>query len=251
MTLPRPEEVGIAILSTDRPHCLERLLKSIADHTNMKGMNVLVMDDSEDLEPCLKICGAYPWALLFHMGKRIGVARNTNAAMRGLSGFPYKIIMNNDVEITKKGWWSLYPVAMQQTGIHHFCFQQEGLWGAGTHKRPQEIQEIGGRKVKTIHDFPQGAILAYDQKASGMVGYFDAKEFNGYGKSHWDWSFRVSNSGIQPEGIHDLPISNEYFKVHDEACTTESKTRIDDYQRNTKVLERLRQDKSRIFVNYA
>ena len=252
MKMPRRSDIGVAILSTDRHHCLERLLKSIADQTQTKDLTVFVIDDSIDCESSIKICGKYPWTILHHTGQRIGIARNTNYAMKALEAFPYKIIMNNDVEVLGNPlWWAVYPLAMDQTGIHHFCFQQEGLWGAGTKKRPQEIQVINGRRIKTIHNFPQGAILSYDQKAFETVGYFDAKNFHSYGRSHWDWSFRVSDSGIQPEGIHDISISNTVFKVHDEPCSTDQTTRLKDYQRNTKIFEDLRQDKSRIYIDYA
>jgi GT2 family glycosyltransferase len=243
-------DIGIAILSTDRPVCLGKLLKSIDKFTNHEYLSVLVIDDSSDPEGCEFVCEEYDWCTFFHTGERIGVAQNTNRAMWSIAEHPYKLILNNDVEILRIGWEFYYFLAMQQTGIHHFCFQQEGLWGAGTKNRPEEITTKYGRRIKTIHNYPQGAILAYDQEAFGAVGYFDCLSFRGYGKSHWDWSFRVSESGIQPEGIHDVVGSNDYFKVHDVGCTTPQKERIEDYKRNTKILEKLRGDKSRIYISY-
>ena len=245
------EEVGIAVLSTDRPHCLKRFLQSIQDHSNMHGLYVMVMDDSSDPDATQKVADEFPFTVFFHKGERLGIAKNTNLALLGLTQFPYKILFNNDVEIIRDGWIYYYPLAMHQTGIHHFCFQQEGLWGAGTDKRPQEFQYIGERKIKTIHNFPQGAIMAFDQEAFRTVGYYDEETFKGYGKSHWDWSFRVSESGIQPKGIHDVVGSNDYFKVHNEACSTPQNQRVEDYKRNTELFNQLRGDSKRIFIDYA
>ena len=126
---------------------------------------------------------------------------------------------------------------MVRTGIHHFCFQQEGLWGAGTTKRPEEIWNRSGCNIKTIQTSPQGAILALDQKAFETVGYFDSEKFHSYGFSHWLWSFAVSESRIQPKGIHDVIGSNEYYKVHNEPCTTPPTERTEWYSRNREIFE--------------
>jgi hypothetical protein len=253
MTISR-QNIGIAILSTDRPACLQRLLKSIADHSTTDGLSVFVVDDSENPDSCKTVTKQYPWAVFFHTGERIGIAENTNKAMWSLAEFEYKMIFNNDVEILRIGWEYYYFLAMQQTGFHHFCFQQEGLWGAGTEKRPQIIEEYYGRKVKTIHDFPQGAILALDQKAFETVGYFDASNFQSYGYSHWMWSFSVSESGIQPKGIHDVIGSNDYFRVHDEKCTTPQDERSKSYQRNGKIFrkefEKLKKGERPVYTPY-
>jgi len=245
------EHIGIAILSTDRPKCLQRLLKSIEDHSNTDGLCVLVIDDSTDPDTCESVANQYPWTVFTHTGERIGIAANTNRAMWAMTSYPYHMIMNNDVEVMRIGWQYYYFLAMEQTGFHHFCFQQEGLWGAGTKKRPEVINEYYKRKIKTIANSPQGAILTYDQKAFSTVGYFDAHSFIGYGKSHWDWSFRISESGIQPKGIHDVVGSNRYFKVHDELCTTPTTERLKDYQKNGLVFDNLRNVPNRIYIDYA
>jgi hypothetical protein len=227
--------IGIAILSTDRSHCLQRLLDSIEAHTTKSGLRVFVIDDSKEPNICKKICNAFSWCKFIRTGERIGVAKNTNYAMKTIARHPYKIIMNNDVEILRPGWEYFYFLGMEQTGIHHFCYQQMGLWGAGTKKRPHIDQKICGRNIRTIFNYPQGAILTYDQTAFETVGYFDANKFKSYGYAHWMWSFSVSESRIQPEGIHDIVGSNEYFMVHNELCSTPMKERYDSYRRNEEI----------------
>jgi len=248
----RLDQVGVAILSTDRVECTKKLLDSIESKTPTIGWRVFVMDDSSEANAnqVFHVCQR-DWVDYRRTGDRIGVARNTNEAMKVLEEFEFKIILNNDVEILKRGWALIYPMVMVATGYHHLCFQQEGLWGAGTEKRPQTITQVKQFEIKTIHNFPQGAVMAYDQKAFKTVGYFDAKAFQGYGKSHWDWSFRVSDSGIQPEGIHDVIGSNNYFVVHNELCCTPMDKRVADYKRNSEIFELMRNHKGkRIYIPY-
>lgn len=245
------KSIGVAILSTNRPECTKRLINSIERTTATFGWKIFVMDDSEShIKPKVLSSCNRDWVQYCDTGEKIGVAQNTNRAMKVLEPYDYKIIFNNDVEVRKSNWAFFYPVSMIKTGFHHFCFQQEGLWGAGTEKRPEVIWDTKGCTIKTIKSFPQGAILVYDRLAAETVGYFDNDSFKGYGKSHWDWSFRVSDSGIQPEGIHDVVGSNDYFMVHDELCCTPTEKRIDDYARNSKILDELRTKKKRIFIPY-
>jgi len=232
------KNIGIAILSTDRPECTKRILDSIERKTATSDICVFLCDDStpEYKNEIIDICNR-SWVNFFDTGSRIGVAKNTNRAMQLLESFDFKIIMNNDVEVLKSNWIFFYPVAMVKTGFHHFCFQQEGLWGAGTEKRPQKIWEKNGCTIKTIDNYPQGAILAYDQKAFQTVGYFDAENFKSYGFSHWMWSFSVSESKIQPKGIHDIVGSNKYFKVYDELSCTNINDRVESYSRNRVIFD--------------
>ena len=245
------KDLGIAILSTDRPDSLKRLLDSINHFTtSFKGLTVHVVDDSENVTSTERVCSGYEFVQFTHTGERLGIAQNTNESMLILEAYPYKMLLNNDCSIIRYGWQYFYPIAMEQTGIHHFCFQQKGLWGAGTSKRPETHSVVNKRKIKTIQEYPQGAILAYDQKCFDTVGYFDAKSFQGYGYSHHDWSFRVSESGIQPEGIHDIDLSNDYFKVHTATCVTPHPQRVADYKRNKEILDQLRSSRKNIYIPY-
>jgi hypothetical protein len=231
-------QTGVAILSTDRPECLNRLLTSIDRYTPEKSVSIFVIDDSMYPDQTKNITCQYDWIKFIHTGNRIGIAKNTNEAFKVLSHYKYGMIMNNDMEILKLEWEKFYPLAMVQTRYHHFCFQQEGLWGAGTNKRPETRSMVYGRTIKTIDNHPQGALLAFDKRAFNTAGYFDAKMFKSYGKSHCMWSFSISESNIQPKGIHDVVGSNEFFKVHDEVCTTPNEERIESYNKNTKIFER-------------
>jgi len=103
--------IGVAILSTNRPECTKRLLDSIQKRTPTMGWKVFVMDDSEShIKPkVIDVCQR-DWVQYCDTGERIGVAKNTNFAMKAIQNYPYKILLNNDVEILKPNWQFFYPV---------------------------------------------------------------------------------------------------------------------------------------------
>ncbi len=237
--------IGISIINTDRVFCLTRLLDSIHKNTDpriLQECKVNVVDDSTNPLPIKSVCRQFKFVNFVHTGVRIGVANNTNNALQLLKDKEFSFIFNNDCEVLSKDWITFFYDASYKTKIHHFCFQQEGIWGAGTEKRPEERSVINGVEIKTLHDCPQGALLIYNNLAFSKVGYFDSRTFRGYGKSHWDWSFRISESGIQIKGFHDVVGSNKYIKVHDEKCITESKQRAEDYRRNTEIYNQRTKD---------
>lgn len=233
--------IGIAIINTDRPECLSRLLKSIEKYTDSHILNnkIIISDDSKNVNKINSIISKFSFTTLQHNGERIGVAKNTNFAMSLLKDKDICFIFNNDCEILQTQWIDVYVEAMEKTKIHHFCFQQEGIWGAGTHRRPETKSVINNIEIKTLYNYPQGALLIYDSLAFQTVGYFDSLSFTGYGKSHWDWSNRVSESGIQLKGFHDIIGSNKYIRVHDEPSVTEAFKRAYDYKKNTSLYEEL------------
>lgn len=234
------KSIGIAIINTDRAECLNRLIASIVKNTEREKLNSLivnVVDDSRESAKIESLCKQYSFVKFHHTGTRIGIAKNTNEALYLLRDRELSFIFNNDCEVLKKGWMEFYITSMRKCNIHHFCFHQEGLWGAGTARRPETRSIINGIEIKTIHNYPQGALLVFDKKAFDTVGYFDSKNFISYGLSHWMWSFSISESNIQPKGIHDVIGSNKYFKVHDEPSATPPKERIESYRRNTLIFE--------------
>jgi len=250
-------EIGICIINTDRATCLFRLLTSIAKYTDFRILQeakVNILDDSLNSASVVQTIKQFPFVNYIHTGVRIGVAHNTNRALQLIKHKQFSFIFNNDCEILKEKWIDFYFNASIQTNIHHFSFQQEGIWGAGTDKRPEEKKIINGVEIKTLQNYPQGALLVFDKLAFKTVGYFDSIAFMGYGKSHWDWSFRISESGIQPKGFHDVISSNNYFKVHDERCITDPKKRAEDYRRNTEIynqrIKDIQSKKRPIFVEY-
>jgi hypothetical protein len=232
--------ICVGILNTDRPTIFRRLAESLLKYDSPDlNISYFVFDDSNDISSIRSVSSEFHFNFI-HTGTRIGVARNSNHAIRVFRNFDYSILINNDCEALHRDWVRKYYDASQKTGIQHLCFRQTGIWGAGTNKRPEFINTINDIKIKTIYDFPQGALLTFTPEIINKIGYFDAKSFRGYGKAHWHYSLRVSLSGIQREGIHDIEDSNKYFKVHNEISVTEAQKRIDDYKRNTEIYDELK-----------
>ena len=236
-------DIGIGILSYNRLHSLQRLLASISQNTDFQRTVVFVSDESSqpEVKQWLK---TLDWIVLLENPERLGVAGNTNRLLQCLERFKYKIILNDDVEILNKGWEQFYPTALAATGLHHFCFRQMGVCGASQHGQTE--QRVNARLIKTIQEKPQGAIIAFDDKAFQTVGYFD-EAMGPYGMEHVDWSNRISLSGIQAPGFHDVDGSGSFFKIHHETSAVENRGTL--LAKSREFFERVRAEKSRIYVN--
>lgn len=214
---PISNNIGVGILSYNRLPSLQRLIESIRIHTNLKRTTVFVSDESTD--PAVKTwLNAQKDIIVIDNPSRLGVAGNSNRLMRCLSRFKYKLLLNDDVVVLKEGWDKFYFDCMVSSGLSHFCYRQNGIYGA----RAEDVvvTNQGGIAVRTIKDKPQGSIMAFNQKAFETVGYFDER-FGIYGMEHVDWSRRVSNSGIQIPGFHDASGSEAYFAISGDPSAVE------------------------------
>jgi len=203
-------DIGIGILSYNRLSSIRRLLESIERHTDLLRTTVFVSDESDQPE-VKQYLRQIPWIVLIDNTARLGVAGNSNRLLRCLDRFQYKLILNDDVEIISHEWQSFYPKAMRDTGFHHFCYRQVGICGANDTQ--EKTSTHGGRRVMTVHEKPQGAVMAFDDTTFKTVGYYDT-QFGIYGYEHVDWSWRVGQSGIQPPGYHDIDGAQQFFKIH-------------------------------------
>lgn len=214
---PVSNNIGVGILSYNRLPSLQRLLDSIRQHTNLKRTTVFVSDESTD--PSVK-----QWLnqqtdiVVIDNPSRIGVAGNSNRLLRCLSRFKYKLLLNDDVLVLKQGWEKFYFDSMVHTGMHHYCYRQVGVYGARS--EDAKVTDVAGIPISTINDKPQGSIMAFDQKVFETVGYFDER-FGIYGMEHVDWSRRVSQSGVQGPGYHDVVGSNAYFSISKDESAVE------------------------------
>ena len=207
---PISNDIGVGILSYNRLDCITRLVDSIRKHTDLTRTTIIISDESSDDSVKDYLSKIKDMAILQN-DRRIGIAGNTNRLFQCLNRFNYRIILNDDVEVKTAGWENFYANAMATCGIHHFCMRQEGVYGAKS--TDSSIKTIKGLKVRTIMEKPQGAILAFDKKAFDTVGYMD-ESFGLYGMEHVDWSNRVSMSGVQMPGFHDIQGSHHFFRVH-------------------------------------
>ena len=242
ITYPISNDVGVGILSFNRLSSLHRLLVSIRENTDLSKTTIFISDESTNAD-VKDYISKIPDMVVLNNNERLGIAGNTNRLMRCLARFRYKIILNDDVIVKRQGWDWLYAKAFQSTEYHHFCMRQPGVYGAT--EKDGQIHNINGHGIRTIQEKPQGAIIAFDHTAFQKVGYFD-ESFGLYGMEHVDWSERVSASGIQPPGFHDVTNSVEYFTVFAETSEVEGRGKLLSDARQK--LNELR-SKNRIYVN--
>lgn len=225
--------IGIGILSFNRLDCLQRLIASIRRFTDLSRTTVFVSDESTD--PAVR-----NWLkdqtdiVVLTDQPRLGIAGNSNRLLRCLSRFRWAFLLNDDVEILNSGWAEFYRVASTHTGIHHFCYHQVGVYSA----KRGPTTNVAGYHVETIREKPHGAVMFFTNTAFEKVGYFD-EQFGLYGMEHVDWSNRISLSGIQLPGFHDVLGSERYFKIYGETSSVSNAERGPELQKSRELYQQL------------
>lgn len=240
-TYPISNNIGVGILSYNRLASLQRLINSIRMYTDLSRTTIFVSDESS-LPEVKEWLHKQSDIVTISNQTRLGVAGNSNRLLRCLSRFKYKLLLNDDVEIKCKGWDAFYFNAMVHSGIHHFCFRQSGVYGA---KPDDGTKSDHGIVINTINNKPQGSVMAFDQLAFETIGYFD-ESFGLYGMEHVDWSNRLSSSGIQLPGFHDVVGADGYFKIWAEKSAVED--RVNHLQASRELYNKLTTT-ARKFVN--
>lgn len=218
--------VGVGILSYNRPDSLERLLTSISNNTDLSSVTVFVSDESTNKEAIKDVMDKFPKIVYINNSIRLGVAGNSNRLLKCLDRFEYKFLLNDDVEIISPNWIDFYIKAMKSTGIHHFCLREPGVYSA-ERGEPSRVNDFN---IVTVNEKPHGAFLVFDSLAFKTVGYFDEK-FGFYGMEHVDWSTRISLSGIQLPGFHDADGSLDFVKMHQTKSVVENRSNLLDKAR--------------------
>ena len=215
------DNIGVGILTYNRPASLRRLVDSILKYTDTCHTTIFISDDGSANPEQLAYLSELELRgdiVILRDQQQLGVAGNSNRLMHCLSRFPKKILLNDDVEILHAGWENFYFLAMQRTEFHHFCYRQPGVYGA-VKGSSVSIRNVA---LNVVDSKPHGAIMAFDYIAFAKVGYFD-EQFGLYGIEHVDWSTRLSNSGLQQPGFFDVDGSNAYFVVHPEHSAVENR----------------------------
>ena len=235
--------IGVGILSYNRLGSLQRLINSIRKHTDLSRTTIFVSDDGSSEQNVREWLSHQHDIVVLNNPHRIGVSGNSNRLLRCLERFKYKILLNDDVEILNNGWDRYYFDAMVNTGYHHFCFRQPGLYGASQSDGKHQI--VNAYNVATVIDKPHGAVLAMDHEAFSKIGYFD-ESLESYGMEHVDWSNRVSIAKLQPPGFHDIVGANRFFTIHREQSAFAQKGRF--LRENRAKYESLKNNKNRVYV---
>lgn len=211
---PISNNIGVGILSYERPDSLKRLINSIIKYTNLHKTTIFISDDASnniELSNYLKELSNTNNFVILNNKNRLGVAGNSNRLLRCLSRFKYGIILNDDVEILDAGWEYFYPHAMQLTNMHHFLYRQIGVYNA----KDGNIIPKNDINLKRVDDKPHGAVMAFTNDVISTCGYFN-ESYGIYGMEHVDWSQKVWEMRLQEDGFWDVDGSDKYFKIHDD-----------------------------------
>jgi GT2 family glycosyltransferase len=211
---PISNDIGVGILCYNRRDSLARLIDSINNNTDLRRTTVFISDDNSDDPQMLMYLDQlvkYPHFVVIRNHETLGVAGNTNRLLRCLKRFKYGILLNDDVEILKYGWEHFYVEAMRRTGMHHFLYLQEGVYGAksGAIFRKDQID------LRVVQEKPHGAVLAFSNRMLEKCGYFN-ESYGRYGMEHVDWSLKPHEFGLQEKGFFDVEGAEDYFRLYRE-----------------------------------
>lgn len=214
--------IGIGILSYNRPDSLKRLINSITKHTDLSKTTIFISDDGsknqEVIDYLVKLSKSLRFCVL-NNNENIGIAGNSNRLLQCLKRFRYGIIMNDDVEIMGDGWEYFYPDAMKTTGLKHFIYREDGIYGCTI----GSDYSFNGRTLLKSDCNPQGAILAFDTTVLDRIGYFN-EDYGKYGMEHVDWSSKFFELKVNSiDGFFDVSGSGRYFKLHNERSAVEDR----------------------------
>lgn len=229
--------IGIGILSFNRLKSLIHLIESIRKHTDLNKTTVFVSDESTDGK-------TWEWLkkqrdiIVFH-NDRNGIAANSNRLLRCLKRFKYKILLNDDVEVLKPGWDTFYFDMMDKFNLKHFCYRQEGIYGA--------VRGKSQNGLLFINDKPHGAVLAIHDDAFKKVGYFD-ENFGTYGFEHVDYSNRISMACHEKQGFYDVVGSDKYFRIYND--NTSDPQKHENYNKAREYYNNIKENKNRIYVEF-
>ena len=218
---PISNNIGIGILSYQRPDALKNLVNSIIKYTDLQQTTVFISDDASDNPELLKYLDQLEKSnnfVVIKNEKRLGVAGNSNRLIRCLSRFKYGMLLNDDTEILAKGWDRFYIDAMKRSKMHHFLYQQEGLYGCNR----KVNGKANGVNLLRFDEKPHGAILAFSREMLVKCGYFD-ESYGYYGMEHVDWSSKAWEMGLQNKGFFDVAGSDLYFSIYKERTAVENR----------------------------
>jgi len=220
---PISNGIGVGVLSYNRATSLRRLIESVRRHTDLRRTTVFVSDDAST-DPAtiayLEELSRDQHIVVLRNRRRLGVAGNSNRLLRCLARFGGFLLLNDDVEVLARGWDALYHDAARNCGMHHFVYNQPGVYGA----QPGRIWHHGGVSLSTVDDKPHGAVLYGTSRMLEVAGYFD-ESYGTYGFEHVDWSSKAYEFGLQLPGYHDLPTASQYFRTHAEPSAVPDRSR--------------------------
>lgn len=217
-----PSEIGVAILTYNRPDYYSQVLKAIP--RNEIGCLVVVNDGvnayakNEDADEVIL------------NNEQLGIAKTKNKALKILieKGYKYLFLIEDDILIKDPKVFQHYIKAANSTGIHHLCYEKINNNG-DTLK--YTLEQPDGVKIG-FYKNPQGAFMYINANLITKLGYFDENYINAY--EHVDFAYNLIRKKVAPPFWYfpDLLNSEDYLIDIEGSNTNSSITNKPGYNEN-------------------
>lgn len=196
--------IGIAITGYNRPNTTLNCVRSIISNLDTQNYNhkvVLVLDtlSISGFEECLDYCD-----VIVH--EHSGISINRSIALIQLKACDFIFLIEDDVEIVKSGFESLYINIYKDSKIELFNFYPEFA-----SKPIKEVKYSSGTIIYEPGHVVQ--IMFITSNALNKLGVLDPR-YKEYGFEHVDYTERY-NKLFNQSGNPIIKESREYIKLQD------------------------------------
>lgn len=210
--MQNPYNIGVAIITCDRPHFFEQCEHSLIAASKIYGsIKTVVVDDG--LNP-VKLSDK-----INHLVKtpgKIGVGKAKNLALKYLieSNCEHIFLLEDDIEITNTNVFDFYIKASLATGIKHFNFGLHGNHNLDPNGQPIIRKSVNYPDGTVVDLYPNilGALSYFHVDVLKDVGLMDETFFNAL--EHVDHTLQISLRGYHPpfRWFADVNGSSGYLK---------------------------------------
>lgn len=209
-------KIGLGIITCNRPHLLEKLLRSI------NGCNWAEMIVINDGDP-VKIDG---FNYYIHDNERnLGVAKSKNKALKHLMamGCEHIFLIEDDMYIKDESIFDKYIEASEKSGIHHLMFGYHGPANKNgiSHGKPcpRLVVDYGDFSL-AFNQHCVGAFCYYSRKCLEDVGLIDEKFRNAF--DHVSHSYELAQKGYSTPYWWWADLANSIEYIEEQVCSEES-----------------------------
>lgn len=209
--------IGIGIVTCNRPEFLEKLLDSIP--TTMHKDIIIVNDGTTPIESNRGLGRS------IHNVANLGVAQSKNLCFEWLLKMEYEhiFIIEDDMLIKNPDVFNEYIKASEITGLEHFMFAYHGPANKGNVSKgppePRMIIEYDGISI-SLNMHCVGSFCYYSRNCLKEVGIFDPNFNNAF--DHVSHSYELAKAGFTTPYWNWADIANSYDFIDEQACSEES-----------------------------
>lgn len=217
-------EIGIGIITHNRPHYLQSLLESLK-FCEEKKYKIVVINDGDELDSSIF---NESWYTVIKNRINIGVAMSKNKALRwiGSQGCKYFFIIEDDMLIKDPTVFEQYVNAYLVSGIHHFSYgpgspfnREQTIQHFDLHNR-ELLETDTPPKSKLIVEYPKNVRIAFYEHTVAMFSFFTKEVLEKVGGmpedydrcwEHVDHTYQIIKAGYHPPfwWFADLANSHE------------------------------------------